>query len=216
MAEAKESDVIRRIGEIRLVPVIALDDAADAAPLGEALVAGGLPIAEVTFRTAAAEASIRTMAMQPGLLVGAGTVLNADTAKRAVDAGARFIVSPGFNPKTVRWCVDNAVPITPGTSSATDIEMALDHGLSAVKFFPAEAIGGLKLLKALAAPYGMMRFMPTGGITPDNVGEYLKFAKVLACGGTWMVTKELLAAKQFGRITELSRHAVELVAQSKP
>ena len=214
MAEA-DNDVIQRIGAIRVVPVIALDDAADAGPLGEALIAGNLPIAEVTFRTAAAEASIRTMAKQGGLLVGAGTVLNADTAKRAVDAGARFIVSPGFNPKTVRWCVDNGVPITPGTATPTDIEMALDHGLSVVKFFPAEAIGGLKLLKAIAAPYGMMRFMPTGGITPENLGEYLKFPRVLACGGSWMVTKELLAAKQFGKITELSRQAVAIAAQAQ-
>jgi 2-dehydro-3-deoxyphosphogluconate aldolase/(4S)-4-hydroxy-2-oxoglutarate aldolase len=210
-----DSEVIQTIGRIRVVPVIALDDAADAAPLGEALAAGGLPIAEVTFRTAAAEASIRTMAKQAGLLVGAGTVLNADTARRAVDAGARFIVSPGFNPKTVKWCVDNGVPITPGTSSPTDIEMALDHGLSVVKFFPAEAIGGLKLLKAVAAPYGMMRFMPTGGITPENLVEYLKFPKVLACGGSWMVTKELLAARQFGKVTDLSKQAVEMAAAAR-
>ena len=210
-----DSEVIQTIGRVRVVPVIALDDAADAAPLGEALAAGGLPIAEVTFRTAAAEAAIRTMSKQAGLLVGAGTVLNADTAKRAVDAGARFIVSPGFNPKTVRWCVDNGVPITPGTATPTDIEMALDHGLSVVKFFPAEAIGGLKLLKAVAAPYGMMRFMPTGGITLENLAEYIKFPRVLACGGTWMVTKELLAAKQFGKITELSRQAVETAAKAR-
>src|SRR5262245_34756687 len=125
-------EVIDRIGQVRVVPVIALEDAADAAPLGDALIAGDLPIAEVTFRTAAAEASIRTMSNIPGLLVGAGTVLNADTAKRAVDAGAKFIVSPGFNPKTVRWCVDNGIPITPGTATPTDIEMALDHGLNVV------------------------------------------------------------------------------------
>jgi 2-dehydro-3-deoxyphosphogluconate aldolase/(4S)-4-hydroxy-2-oxoglutarate aldolase len=208
------SDVLEQIGRLRVVPVVAIDDAADAAGLGEALAAGGLPIAEITFRTAAAEQSIKTLAKQAGLLVGAGTVLNADTAQRAVDAGARFIVSPGLNPKTVRWCIDNKVPITPGIATPTDIEMALDHGLSVVKFFPAEAIGGLKTLQAFAAPYGMMRFMPTGGITPDNLEKYLAFPKVIACGGSWMATKELIAGKQFDKITELSRDAVQRAARA--
>jgi 2-dehydro-3-deoxyphosphogluconate aldolase/(4S)-4-hydroxy-2-oxoglutarate aldolase len=210
------SEVLDQLGKLKVVPVIALEDAADAGPLGEALAAGGLPVAEVTFRTAAAEQSIRTMSKQQGLLVGAGTVLNADTAKRAVDAGAKFIVSPGFNPKTVRWCLDNNVPITPGTATPTDVEMALDHGLTVVKFFPAEAIGGLKTLQAIAAPYGMMRFMPTGGITPDLLEKYLAFPKVVACGGSWMVTKELLAAKQFDRISELSRDAVQRADRARP
>jgi 2-dehydro-3-deoxyphosphogluconate aldolase/(4S)-4-hydroxy-2-oxoglutarate aldolase len=208
------SEVLEQIGRLRVVPVVAIDDAADAVGLGESLAAGGLPIAEITFRTAAAEQSIRTLAKQAGLLVGAGTVLNADTAQRAVDAGARFIVSPGFNPKTVRWCIDNKVPITPGIATPTDIEMALDHGLSVVKFFPAEAIGGLKTLQAFAAPYGMMRFMPTGGITPDNLEKYVAFPKVLACGGSWMATKELIAGKQFDKITELSRDAVQRAARA--
>lgn len=209
-------EVVKRIGESRIVPVIALEDAADAAPLGDALIAGGLPLAEVTFRTAAAEASIRSLARRNDLLVGAGTVLNPDTAKRAVDAGARFIVSPGFNPKTVRWCVDNKVPITPGTATPTDLEMALDHGLTVVKFFPAEAIGGMKLLQALAAPYSMLQFVPTGGISPANIAEYLKFKRVLACGGSWMVAREFLENKQFERITELTRQAVELANQIRP
>jgi 2-dehydro-3-deoxyphosphogluconate aldolase/(4S)-4-hydroxy-2-oxoglutarate aldolase len=209
------SDVLEQIGKLKVVPVIALEDAADAGPLGEALARGGLPVAEVTFRTAAAEQSIRTMSKQQGLLVGAGTVLNADTAKRAVDAGAKFIVSPGFNPKTVRWCLDNRVPITPGTATPTDVEMALDHGLTVVKFFPAEAIGGLKTLQAIAAPYGMMRFMPTGGVTPELLEKYLAFPKVFACGGSWMVTKELLAGKQFDRIAELSRDAVERAGRAR-
>lgn len=202
------NEVLKRIGDLRVVPVVAIDDAADAAGLGDALAAGGLPIAEITFRTDAAEQSIRTLARRSDLLVGAGTVLNVDTAKRAADAGARFIVSPGFNPKVVRWCIENNVPITPGTATPTDIEQALDHGLTVVKFFPAEAIGGLKTLKAIAAPYGMMRFMPTGGITPENLGEYLVFPKVLACGGSWMVPKELIAGKQFDRITQLTKDAV--------
>jgi 2-dehydro-3-deoxyphosphogluconate aldolase/(4S)-4-hydroxy-2-oxoglutarate aldolase len=210
------SDVLEQIGKLKVVPVIALDDAADAGPLGEALARGGLPVAEVTFRTAAAEQSIRAMSKQQGLLVGAGTVLNPDTAKRAVDAGAKFIVSPGFNPKTVRWCLDNKIPITPGTATPTDVEMALDHGLNVVKFFPAEAIGGLKTLQAIAAPYGMMRFMPTGGITPELLEKYLAFPKVFACGGSWMVTKELLAGKQFDKIAELSRDAVQRAERARP
>src|SRR4051794_33427642 len=203
----QEQDPLQRIAQIRIVPVLAVDDVADAAPLGEALAAGGLPIAEVTFRTAAAEASIREMAKQPGLLVGAGTVLNPDTARLAVDAGAKFIVSPGFNPKTVRWCVDQGVPIIPGCSTPNDLEAALDHGVTLVKFFPAEALGGLNMLKAMSAPFSMFRFMPTGGITPQNVVEYLRFPKIVACGGSWIATKELLAAKNFARIAELSREA---------
>ena len=203
------SDVLAEIGRRRVIPVIALEGAADAAPLADALAAGGLPVAEVTFRTDAAEAAIRTMAGRGDLLVGAGTVLNADTARRAVDAGARFVVAPGFNPKTVRWCLDHGVTIIPGVATPTDIEQALDHGLTVVKFFPAEAMGGLKTLQAIAAPYGMMRFVPTGGITAENLDKYLAFPKVVACGGSWMVTKELLAAKEFDKITQLARDAVE-------
>jgi 2-dehydro-3-deoxyphosphogluconate aldolase / (4S)-4-hydroxy-2-oxoglutarate aldolase len=210
------SEALDQIGKLKLVPVVAIDDAADAGPLGEALAAGGLPIAEITFRTAAAEASIRTLAKQPGMLVGAGTVVNVDLAKRAVDAGAKFIVSPGFNPKTVRWCVDNKVPITPGTATPTDIEMALDFGLNVVKFFPAEAIGGLKALQMIAAPFGTIRFMPTGGITVDNVEKYLAFPKVIACGGSWMATKEMIAGKQFDKITDLTRDAVERARKARP
>jgi 2-dehydro-3-deoxyphosphogluconate aldolase/(4S)-4-hydroxy-2-oxoglutarate aldolase len=210
------TDVLSQIGKLRIVPVIALDSAADATPLADALVSGGLPIAEVTFRTAAAAESITTMAKRGDLLVGAGTVLNVDTVKRAIDCGAKFIVAPGFNPKVVSYCVANRIPITPGTATPSDIEAALDHGLTTVKFFPAEAIGGLKLLKAVSAPYGMMNFMPTGGITPENVTEYLKFPKVLACGGSWMVTKELLAGKHFDKIATLSRQAVELGKAARP
>ena len=143
-------------------------------------------------------------------------MLNVDTVKLAVDSGAEFIVTPGFNPKVVSYCVDRQIPITPGTSNPTDIEMALDHGLSVVKFFPAEAMGGLKTLKAIAAPYGMMRFVPTGGITPANLAEYLQFPRVLACGGSWMVTKELLAAKDFKQIAQITRQAVELAEHTRP
>jgi 2-dehydro-3-deoxyphosphogluconate aldolase/(4S)-4-hydroxy-2-oxoglutarate aldolase len=210
------NEVIGRLGQLKIIPVIALEDAGDAMALGEALIEGGLPVAEVTFRTEAASQSIRTMARLPDLLIGAGTVLNVDTVKLAVDSGAEFIVSPGFNPKVVSYCVDRQIPITPGTSNPTDIEMALDHRLSVVKFFPAEAMGGLKTLKAIAAPYGMMRFIPTGGITLTNLAEYLQFPKVLACGGSWMVTKELLAGKEFKQIAQITREAVELAEQTRP
>jgi 2-dehydro-3-deoxyphosphogluconate aldolase/(4S)-4-hydroxy-2-oxoglutarate aldolase len=211
-----DQPILTRIGHLKIVPVIAIDDAGGAASLGDALVAGGLPIVEITFRTAAAEQSIRALAPRKEILVGAGTVLNVDTARRAVDAGAKFIVSPGFNPKVVSWCVSNNVPVTPGTATPTDIEMALDHGLSVVKFFPCEAIGGLKTLKAIAAPYGMMQFIPTGGIDAGNLAEYLKFPKILACGGSWMASKELLAEKQFATITHLTRQAVEIANAARP
>jgi 2-dehydro-3-deoxyphosphogluconate aldolase/(4S)-4-hydroxy-2-oxoglutarate aldolase len=210
------SDVIKRIGELGLVPVISLEEAADAAALGDALMAGGLPIAEIVFRTKAAAKAIRALASRGDLLVGAGTVLNVETAKIAVDAGAKFIVSPGFNPKVVDWCINNNIPITPGVATPTEVEMALDHGVNVVKFFPAELLGGIGMLKAISAPYPMMRFMPTGGVTPENLGEYLKFAKVIACGGTWMVSKEMLAGKQFNTIRDLCRDAVELARQVRP
>jgi 2-dehydro-3-deoxyphosphogluconate aldolase/(4S)-4-hydroxy-2-oxoglutarate aldolase len=202
--------VLREIGKYRIVPAAAIDDAGDAEALGEALVSGGLPIAEIMFRTSAAEASIRSLARRKDLLVGAGTVLNVDTVKRAVDVGASFIVSPGFNPKVVGYCVEQNIPIIPGIATPTEIEMALDHGLSVVKFFPAESMGGIKSLKVISAPYGMVQFMPTGGIGPENLSDYLRFPKVLACGGSWMVAKDLIAGKRFDRIRELSREAVEM------
>lgn len=208
--------VLDQIAKRRILPIISIENAEDASPLGDALLGGGLPIAEVTFRTSAAEQAIRTLSGRGDLLVGAGTVLNLDTLRRAIDAGARFIVTPGFNPKVVGWCVSNNIPITPGVATPTDVDMALDHGLKVVKFFPAEAFGGLKTLKAIAAPYGMIRFVPTGGIGPENLEQYLKFDKVLACGGSWMVTKELLAARQWGRITELTRQAVEIADRARP
>lgn len=201
---------IQQIEKLAVIPVIALDRDADAAPLAEALVAGGLPIAEVTFRTAAAEASIRTMAKRGDVLVGAGTVLDVDTVKRAVDAGATFIVSPGLNPKVVSYCVDQKIPITPGCLTPTEIEMALDHGLRVVKFFPAEPFGGLKTIQALAAPYGMMRFIPTGGISEAQLASYLAFKPIVAVGGGWLVSKPLLADGKFDEITRLAKRATEI------
>jgi 2-dehydro-3-deoxyphosphogluconate aldolase/(4S)-4-hydroxy-2-oxoglutarate aldolase len=207
--------ILDQVGRLGIVPILSIDDAADAGPLADALVAGGLPLLEITFRTDAAEAAIRTLARRTDLLLGAGTVLNPDTAKRAVDAGAKFLVTPGFNPRTVRWAMDNQVPILPGTSSPTDLEMAVDHGVTAVKFFPAEALGGVKTLKVLAGPFGMMRFVPTGGITAEAMGSYLAFNKVLAVGGSWMATKELLAAKRFADVTRLAREGLERVRAAR-
>lgn len=201
-----------RIGDRKLVPVVKIDQAADALPLGRALAAGGLPVAEITFRTDAAEAAIRILSREmPGLLVGAGTVLSVDNVKRAVDAGARFMVAPGFNPKVVDYCLANGLVIVPGINSPTDVEMGLDRNLDVLKFFPAEASGGLKMLKALSGPYGSVRFMPTGGITVKNLIEYLAFDRVLACGGTWMVEPALISAGRFDEITRLTREAVDLI-----
>jgi 2-dehydro-3-deoxyphosphogluconate aldolase/(4S)-4-hydroxy-2-oxoglutarate aldolase len=195
----------------RLIPVIAIDSADDALPLAEALAAGGLPVAEITFRTAAAEESIKKIANAGKMLVGAGTVMSIDTARRAIDAGASFLVTPGFSHKLVEFCLSRDMPIIPGTGSATDLQAAAEFGLSVVKFFPAEAIGGLKLLKALSAPFAGIKYMPTGGITADNVCSYLAFPPVLACGGSWMVARETIAAKRFDAIRTLTAQAVALV-----
>ena len=171
-----------------LVPVIKVEDAADAVPLCKALSDGGLPVAEITFRTDAAEESIRRVhAELPDVMLGAGTVLTVDQVKRAVAAGAAYIVSPGLNPSVVGYCVENDIPVLPGCANPSDIEVALGFGLKIVKFFPAEALGGLKLIKAMSAPYGGISFVPTGGINEKNFLEYLAFDKVKAIGGSWMV-----------------------------
>ncbi|NSW89066.1 MAG: bifunctional 4-hydroxy-2-oxoglutarate aldolase/2-dehydro-3-deoxy-phosphogluconate aldolase [Firmicutes bacterium] len=206
------NEVLKSIGDLGIVPVVKIDDAKDAVPLGRALLEGGLPVAEITFRTAAAEEAIKNISRElPDILVGAGTVLSVDQVKRAVDAGAKFIVSPGFNPSVVKYCVDNDIPITPGCSSPTDIEMALGFGLEVVKFFPAESLGGIDTLKAISAPYGMMKFIPTGGINASNINQYLAFNKVLACGGSWMVKDELIKNGNFEEITRLTREAVNIM-----
>ncbi|BFL46030.1 bifunctional 4-hydroxy-2-oxoglutarate aldolase/2-dehydro-3-deoxy-phosphogluconate aldolase [Lactonifactor longoviformis] len=202
--------VLEQIQKIGIVPVVVLKDAKDALPLAKALCEGGLPCAEVTFRTDAAEESIRIMSKAfPDMLIGAGTVLTAEQVDRAVAAGARFIVSPGLNPDIVRHCKEKGVPITPGTSSPSDVEQALSLGLDVVKFFPAEACGGLSMIKAMAAPYTNMMFMPTGGISAQNLNSYLAFPKILACGGSWMVKGDLIDAGDFDAIRRLTREAVE-------
>jgi 2-dehydro-3-deoxyphosphogluconate aldolase/(4S)-4-hydroxy-2-oxoglutarate aldolase len=205
------SEVLKRLGEIRLVPVVVLEDAKNAEPLAEALIAGGLPCAEVTFRTAAAAESIKRISKYKEICLGAGTVLSVDQAKLAVDSGATFIVSPGFNPKVVKYCIKNRIPITPGICTPTEIEMGLDYGLNIFKFFPAEAYGGLNTLKAISAPYGMIKFIPTGGIDLKNVRDYFSLKQVYACGGSWMATKEMISNSKFNEVTTLAKEAVNLV-----
>lgn len=202
--------VVEDLGKIGIVPVIALDDAKDAEPLAKALVEGGLPCAEVTFRTDAAEESIKIMAEKyPELIVGAGTVLTTEQADRAMAAGSKFIVSPGLNPKVVKHCIDKGYPIVPGTSNPSDVETAIELGLDTVKFFPAEAAGGLNMIKSMAAPYTKMHFMPTGGINAANLNSYLDFNKIVCCGGSWMVKKDMVAAGDFEGIKKLTAEAVD-------
>ena len=203
-------DILEKLSLAGLVPVIAINDAEDAVPLCKALADGGLPVAEITFRTAAAEEAIRRVhEALPEVILCAGTVLTTDQADRAVKAGAAAIVSPGLNPEVVKWCIDHNVPVCPGTANPSDIEVALSLGLKAVKFFPAEPLGGLKLIKAMAAPYGSVRFMPTGGINEQNMLDYLSFDKILCCGGSWMVPGDAVKAKDWQKITDLTRSAVD-------
>lgn len=196
---------------MKLIPVVAIQDAGHSDALADALIAGGLPCAEITFRTAAAQDAIGIMAKRGDMLVGAGTVLTVDQAKAAIDAGATFIVAPGFNPKVVRYCLEQNIPMTPGVATPTDIESAMEMGLEILKFFPAEAIGGIKTLKAICAPYTQAKFIPTGGINAGNVVQYLKHPSVVACGGSWMVSSKLIANEQFDEITRLTIEAVTLV-----
>jgi len=201
--------ILEEIKRIGIVPVIAMEDAAKAPDLARALLAGGIPCAEVTFRTAAGEEAIRKIANEaPEVLIGAGTVLTVEQAERAIRAGAKFIVSPGFNPEVVRYCVEQNVPHFPGCATPSEMEQAMGFGLTHLKFFPAEQAGGLGYLKAVSAPYPNLRFIPTGGIGPENLAEYLAFPKVLACGGSWMAPKALIDAEKFDEITRLCKEAV--------
>lgn len=203
------NEILNKISKMGIVPVIALHDTKDAAPLAKALCEGGLPCAEVTFRTDAAEESIRIMAQAyPDMLIGAGTVLTTDQADRAISAGAKFIVSPGLNPKIVKYCVEKGITITPGCTNPSDIEQAIECGLEVVKFFPAEAAGGLAMIKAMSAPYTKIKFMPTGGINAKNLTTYLDFNKIVACGGSWMVNNDYIKAGEFEKITALTQDAV--------
>ena len=210
------ADILKKIHGIGIVPVIALENVEDAAPLAQALCNGGLPVAEVTYRTACAhDAMIEMKKACPQMLVGAGTVLTKEQVDSALDAGAEFIVSPGLNPEIVRYCQEKNVPILPGTANASDIEAALSLGLTAVKFFPAEPLGGIKMISALAAPYTQMKFMPTGGVSPKNMKDYLSNPKIIACGGTWMIDKKAMQEKNFAKIEELTRQAVREMLEIK-
>lgn len=204
------NDTLVKLSQIGIVPVVALNDINDAGPLAKALCDGGLPCAEVTFRTDCAEEAIRVMTTEfPQMFVGAGTVLTTEQVDRAVGAGAKFIVSPGLNPEVVKYCVDKNIPVTPGCANPSDIEQALAFGLDVVKIFPAEAIGGLKLIKSMAAPYVNMKFMPTGGINAKNLNDYLAYDRIVACGGSWMVSGDLVNAGKFDEITALTKEAVK-------
>ncbi|WP_319559014.1 bifunctional 4-hydroxy-2-oxoglutarate aldolase/2-dehydro-3-deoxy-phosphogluconate aldolase [Marispirochaeta sp.] len=207
------ASMIKTLRKIKVVPVVKIEDAKQAVPLGKALMAGGLPCAEITFRTSAAAEAIGLLTKEvPELLVGAGTVLSPEQADAAKKAGAKFMVSPGFNPRVVDHCLNMNMPIFAGINNPTGIEMALERELPAVKFFPAEASGGLAMLKAMAAPYGDILFMPTGGVNARNIAAYLAFPRVLACGGSWMVPSDLISAGEFDKITALTKEAVQAVA----
>ena len=199
--------------EYGVVPVVVLEEAKDALPLAKALVEGGLPCAEVTFRTEAAEESIRLMSEKyPEMLVGAGTVLTTKQVDRAAAAGAKFIVSPGFDPEIVDYCLEKKIPVFPGCITPSEVAQAVKRGLEVVKFFPAEQAGGVAMIKAMAAPYTMVKFMPTGGISAKNLKDYLSFGKILCCGGSWMVKGDMIRNGEFDKIRELAKEAVELVA----
>ena len=209
-------DLLTRIRELRILPVIVLDDAADAVPLARALIEGGLPCAEITFRTAAARESIRRVTAEfPELLVGAGTVLTPAQVDEAVDAGASFVLAPGFNPAMVERCQERGVPVFPGVCTPTEIEMALNGGLRVVKFFPAELSGGLPFLKAVSAAYAEINFIPTGGVELKNLPAYLAFDRVVACGGSWMVGRDRVRAGEWARIRDEVATAVR-VARGAP
>ncbi len=211
MDSRKLEEQIEKLG---LVPVVVLHDAKDAKPLAQALCQGGLPCAEVTFRTDAAEESIRQMSREfPNMLVGAGTVLTVEQVNRAVDAGAKFIVSPGFDPQIVDYCLNRQIPVFPGCVTPSEVAQAVKRGLRVVKFFPAKQYGGVSTIKALAAPYVGLRFMPTGGVSASNLREYLECSSIVACGGSWMVKGDLIQAGAFEEITRMTREAVDLAKE---
>ena len=211
------NEISKKIQEIGVVPVVVLNDAKDAKPLAKALCEGGLPCAEVTFRTEAAEESIRLMTESyPDMFVGAGTVLTVEQVDRAVNAGAKFIVSPGFDPEIVDYCLEKEIPIFPGCVTPSEVAQAVKRGLKVVKFFPAEPAGGVAMIKAMAAPYNQLRFMPTGGIGTQNLKDYLGFDKIICCGGSWMVKGDLIRNGEFEKICNLTKEAKELAKSIRP
>lgn len=209
-------DVLNRLANSGIVPVVVLEDAKDAVPTAKALLAGGVDVMEITFRTAAARDSIAAVAKEcPDMLVGAGTVINLEQCKTAVEAGAKFIVSPGFNPPVVQWCVEHEVAVTPGCVTPTEITAALEMGLKVVKFFPANVYGGLKAMKALSGPFGGVKFIPTGGVNGDNVGEYISAPFVHAVGGSWVCAKSDISEGNFEKITQLCLQSKQAMAAAK-
>ncbi|HAS6737283.1 bifunctional 4-hydroxy-2-oxoglutarate aldolase/2-dehydro-3-deoxy-phosphogluconate aldolase [Vibrio parahaemolyticus] len=206
------SSIKEQLKALKVIPVIAIDKAEDIIPLGKVLAENGLPAAEITFRSAAAAEAIRLLReTQSDMLIGAGTVLNREQAIAAKEAGATFIVSPGFNPNTVKTCQEIGIDIVPGVNNPSTVEAALEMGLTTLKFFPAEASGGINMVKSLLAPYTDIELMPTGGINPANIKDYLAIPRVLACGGTWMVDKKLIEAGNWEELARLTREAVALV-----
>ncbi|EJL6386121.1 bifunctional 4-hydroxy-2-oxoglutarate aldolase/2-dehydro-3-deoxy-phosphogluconate aldolase [Vibrio parahaemolyticus] len=206
------SSIKEQLKALKVIPVIAIDNAEDIIPLGKVLAENGLPAAEITFRSAAAEEAISLLReTQPDMLIGAGTVLNREQAIAAKEAGATFIVSPGFNPNTVKACQEIGIDIVPGVNNPSTVEAALEMGLTTLKFFPAEASGGINMVKSLLAPYTDIELMPTGGINPANIKDYLAIPRVLACGGTWMVDKKLIEEGNWEELARLTREAVALV-----
>ncbi|WP_230397587.1 bifunctional 4-hydroxy-2-oxoglutarate aldolase/2-dehydro-3-deoxy-phosphogluconate aldolase [Novisyntrophococcus fermenticellae] len=208
------SEILEQLSKFGVVPVVVLNDAKDAEPLAKALCEGGLPCAEVTFRTSAAEESIRTMSEKyPDMLVGAGTVLTTEQVDRAVGAGAKFIVSPGFDPEVVDYCLDRNILVLPGCVTPSEVAQGVKRGLKVLKFFPAEQYGGVSTIKAISAAYVGIKFMPTGGVSLKNLKDYLICDKIFACGGSWMVKGDMIEAGAFDKITEMTREAVSLVKE---
>lgn len=204
------SQIIDQIKKLGLFPIATINDAANAAPLADAVEQGGLNSIEITFRTSAAAKAIATIGKNnPNLLIGAGTVLTVEQAARAAESGAKFIVTPGFSDKVVEYCLKHDITIMPGVATPTDIQRAIEFGLDAVKLFPAGALGGMKMLKALAAPFPKMRFVPTGGINTENLPDYLAHPAVLACGGSWLTKTDLIDSRQFDKVTQLTGQAVK-------
>jgi 2-dehydro-3-deoxyphosphogluconate aldolase/(4S)-4-hydroxy-2-oxoglutarate aldolase len=202
--------ITQAFSKLRVIPVVVLERSADARPLGQALQAGGLPCAEITFRTDAAEAAIQALTQDAEMLVGAGTVVRVEQVDRAIAAGARFIVTPGFSRAVVEHCLDRGIAVYPGVATPTEMQMALEMDVTTVKFFPAEAAGGVHSLAAMSAPYAMMRFIPTGGITLRNLSDYLHVKSVVAVGGSWLVAPDLIAHGSFDEITRRTAQAVDV------
>jgi len=208
----KPKEIIKKFETYKIIPVAVIEDVKNAIPLGNALLDAGLPIVEITFRTSAAAKAIADLTNKvPDLLVGAGTVLTKEQVDDAIEAGSQFIVTPGFNPTVVDYCIKKNFFITPGVSSPTFVEWALERGLTILKFFPASVLGGIKMLKAMGGPYPDVKFIPTGGVNDNNLVEYLKLDNVIACGGSWIVNKNLIAAHNFEEISSTTKKALSLI-----